>query len=151
MSEREDLDLYPRRDPATIARVVARVLGILLASAISLYGLALYMLRCFDTCPTDPAQDAVGQLLSGSVVAFGIVVGVAAASVGTRWARTGLTIVSVFGVFVALAGVAAIVLVPRIEAAGDHGSTAAFGVIALVAGGLTVVAGVLLRRRAESS
>lgn len=151
MKDGEDLDLYPRRDPARIARGAARVLGILFGAAVSLYGVALYALRCFDTCPTDPAEDAVGQLLSGAVLAFGLVIAVASACVGTRWAGTGLAVVIGLGCFVAVAGGVTVALVPRIDAPGDHGSTAAFGVIALAVGGLVAAAAVALRRRAASS
>ena len=111
----EDLDLYrsgPGPGHGAILRGVARGAGILLGVAVSTYGAALYALRCFDTCPTDPAVDATGQLLSWSIILFGLGVVTAAASIGTRWSRTGLGIILVLGSVVALCGVASVVIPP---------------------------------------
>lgn len=150
MKDRDDLDLHraaKRADLAMFARGAGRVLGILFGLAVSLYGGALYMLRCFDTCPTDPAEDAVARLLPASLVAFGIAVAVAAACVATRAARAGLGIVAGLGCLTAVFGVAAAATVPRITAPGDHGSAAVFGVVALVVGGVMAAAALAARRR----
>jgi hypothetical protein len=150
----DDLDVYRparRADPGRIARGVARAAGILAGLAACLYGIALYALRCFDTCPSDPAQDAVGQLLSGSLVVFGLAVVAVAASVGTRAARSGLAIAAVFGCLVGVFGVVSIALVPAIDAPGDHASSTVFGALALAAGAVTAAVAAVLRRRGQSS
>ena len=149
----EDLDLYrsgPRRGYGAILRGVARGVGILLGLAVSVYGAALYALRCFDTCPTDPAVDATGQLLTWSIILLGFGLVTAAASVGTRWSRIGLGIISVLGSAVALCGVASVVIAPSIKAAGDYSSTTTLSYVAAVTGGVAAGAAHLLRRRTRS-
>ena len=150
MNERKDLDPYRptgSADPARITRGAARTVGILLGVAVSSFGVALYALRCFDTCPSDPAENAVGQLLAGAFVLFGVVVVVVAASAGTRRSRTGGGTVCALGSLVALCGIASLVLVPGIDAPGDNGGYVLFGLLALAGGGISAGAAYAYLRR----
>lgn len=151
MSERRDLDPYRPTGSAassTIARRAARTLGVLSGLAVSLYGAALYALRCFDTCPSDPAENASGQLLSGAFVLFGIAVVVTATTAGTRGGRTGLTVVCVVSCLVAACGAVSLALVPAIDGPGDHGGYVLFGLVALALGGISAGAAYAYLRRA---
>ena len=98
------------------------MLGVLAGLAISLYGVALYALRCFDTCPSDPAEDAVSQLLAGSLILFGLVVVIAAASAGARWSRAGLSIIAVLGSVIVVCGIAFVALGPAVAGATSAGA-----------------------------
>lgn len=146
MSDREDLDLYKAGGPApsSVAVWVARTLGVLAGLAVGFYGAALWLLRCFDTCPSDPAVDKTGRLLSASVILAGLVIVVAAASLGTSWKTVGARIVVVLGSLVALCGIATLALAPGIDFRSDRASTRTFGVIALAAG--AAVAGIAYHR-----
>ncbi|HEV2755981.1 MAG TPA: hypothetical protein VG318_09425 [Actinomycetota bacterium] len=150
--EREDLDPYrptPPADARTIGRWVARAVGILVGLAILLYGVALYALRCFDTCPSDPAQDHVYQLLTGAIILFGIVVLVAASFAGTRRARAGLSVVTGLGAAVVACGLVAVAFVPAIDAPGDHSGSTQFGMLAVLAGGVSAGTAWAFRRRSS--
>ena len=150
MDGREDLDLYRpahRPDARTIARWAARTVGILLGLAIAAYGAVLYMLRCFDTCPDDPAQDNAGKLLLAAIVLFGLAVVAASACTGARWARSGLPVVKVLGALIVLCGVAAVAIVPSIEAPGDHSGSTIAGIVAVVVGGASAAGAHMLGRR----
>jgi hypothetical protein len=150
VSAPEDLDLYRgagRTDRAAIARWVVRTIGVLVGLAVALYGVALYALRCFDTCPSDPAVDRIGQALAASLVLLGLVVVTAAASAGTRWSAAGAALVALLGALIALGGIVSLLLVPSIDAPGDHGSSATFGAAALVGGSVIAGTAIALRRR----
>ncbi len=150
MNHGEDLDPYrptPSVDGTTIARRVARTLGALAGLAVSLSGVALYALRCFDTCPSDPAEDKVGQLLTGSLILFGLVVVVAAASAGTRWSRTGWSIIAVLGLAIGVCGIASVALVPAIDTPGANSSYTTYGIVGIVVGAGGAGAALVLRRR----
>lgn len=151
MSGRDDLDLYgrgaaPERAPA--ARGFARVVGVVTGAVISLYGMALFVLRCFDTCPTDPSLDKAVQLVAGTVVTFGLVVVIASVSIGTRLAARGAALVCALGAAIATAGVATLALVPSIDDPGGHGGTPVAGATALLVGGAVAVTAAIARRRA---
>ena len=151
MSGRDDLDLYgsaasPSRGGGVV-RGLTRVFGVLVGAAISLYGVALYALRCFDTCPSDPSVDKNIQLLSVSLVLFGLVVVIAAASAWTRWAAGAAVIVACLGSVIAVAGAVALALVPSIDQPhGDRGSAGLAAAVALLVGA-GVTAAALFRRK----
>lgn len=121
----------------------------LVGVAVAWFGAALYVLRCFSTCPTDPAEDWTGRLLTASIVLVGLVIVLASSALGTRWSRIGLGIVLALGAAVAACGVVALILVPSIEAPGDHSSSATAAVVAIGVGGAIVAAARAARRRAH--
>ena len=151
---RDDLDLYgsaasPSRGGG-VARGLARVLGVLVGGAISLYGVALYALRCFDTCPSDPSVDMNIQLLSAALVLFGLVVAIAAASAWTRWAVGAMAVVACLGAVITVAGAVALALVPSIEQPhGDRGSAGLAAAVALAVGAAVTAAALVRRKKAS--
>jgi hypothetical protein len=151
VSGRDDLDLYgrgARPDRPSAGRWIAGILGVLVGVAVSLYGVALYALRCFDTCPTDPSLDRATQLLAAAVILFGAAVALGAALAGTRWAAGAAAVVTGFGVAIAAAGALTLAFVPSIDDPGGYGVTPVAGVVALAAGGVVTAAGAFGRRAA---
>lgn len=129
---RDDRDLYGAAPHRSVGRTVARILGVLVGAGLSLYGVALFALRCFDTCPADPAVDKSTQLLSGALVLFGVVVVVVSAASGTVCSAGAAVFAVVLGVAIALAGLVSLVLV-----------TSLASVVALLAGVIVAAAALL--------
>lgn len=150
MGERRDLDLYgsgatPGRTPVTAW--IVRIAGLLVGAAITLYGVALYALRCFDTCPEDPAVNTATVLMSAAIVLFGPAVAIASASVRTRWAVGGATVVAALGFAIAAVGIASLAQVPRIDDPGGQRSDVTLAGAAETVAGAGVTAAALLRRK----
>ncbi|HEX2294321.1 MAG TPA: hypothetical protein VHN37_03340 [Actinomycetota bacterium] len=116
MGGRDDLDLYGRgaAPDRGVGRAMARIVGLLVGAAVSLFGVALFLLRCFDTCPADPAVNTSGQLLSGAVVLFGVVVAVSSLAAGTAGATGVALFAGAAGVLIAVAGVVSFALVQSV-------------------------------------
>ncbi len=148
MNERDDVGrAAPRSRSATNTRWVTRGLGVLVGLAVCLYAAALYALRCFDTCPYDPAENQISRLLPVALGVLGLVLIVAALMSATRWSNTGSWIIIAGGCVIAACGVATWALVPAIEAPGDHTDTARLGVLASLIGVAVVGGAIVLRRR----
>lgn len=150
MGERRDLDLYgsgatPGRTPVTAW--IVRIAGLLVGAAITFYGLALYALRCFDTCPEDPAVDTATLLMATAIVLFGLVVAIASASGRTRWAVGGATVVAALGFAIAAVGIASLAQVPRIDDPGGQRSDVTLAGAAATAVGTGVATAAIFRRR----
>jgi hypothetical protein len=147
MTGPEQLDLYGTRSRGwRIVIALARVAAVLLGLAIGFVGAVFYGLRCFDTCPSDPAEDAILQVLFLSLVAFGLIVIVAAATLGTRAAAAGTWISSFLGVLMVIGGVVALVLVPPIRFPGDRSGTVIYSLTGVAVGVAVVLFGRRLRR-----
>ncbi|MDQ4124037.1 MAG: hypothetical protein M3134_00355 [Actinomycetota bacterium] len=148
---RDDLDLYGRG--AAPRRAAGwwflRVLGVVVGAAGSLFGVGLFALRCFDTCPEDRSIDIAIQLLSAALVLFGLVVAVASVAVATRREPGAATFVGALGAIIAAAGAIVLLLVASTTGPVDEGGTATAGAVALVAGG-GVTAGAVFRRRSSA-
>lgn len=145
----DDHDLYRHGTGpglATLARWLGRILGVLVGAVAAFYGLALFALRCFDTCPSDPSTDKTILLLSTALVLFGLATVVASVAAATRWARGAAAFVAGLGVLIAGAGSVTLLLVPSIGETGDPGSTGLAGAVALL-GGAGIAAGALVARR----
>ena len=150
MTDPEQLDLYgtgrPSR-PWSIVMAFVRGIAILAGLVTGFFGAVWYGLRCFDTCPTDPAENAIVQILTLSLVAFGFVVIVAAATLRTRLAVAGGWVIVVLGVVMSVGGVVVLVLAPSLQFPGDRSSTITYGVIDVAAGAALVVLGRRARNR----
>ena len=150
MTGPERLDLYDTQRPTrpwTIVIAFVRGIAIVVGLAVGFVGTALYALRCFDACPTDTAENTIIQILTLSLVTFGLVVIVAAVSLRTRWAVVGGWIISVLGVLMTLGGVATLVQIPLLWFPGDRSSTITYGLIDVAAGAALVVLGRRARNR----
>lgn len=128
-------------------RGVLRAIGILIGTAVALYGIALYALRCFDTCPSDPAEDASLQLLSGAVILFGVALVVFSATFATRRSRAASRILTTLGTVIAGAGVVSLLLVPYLDTPGDRTGWVLMSVAALIVGAGIAMGSIIGRRR----
>lgn len=148
-------DLHPCSPPPSATGVppwvrwIGRTLGVLIGPAISAYGAGLYLWRCFDTCPADPAEDKISRLLTVSIVLVGLIVVTASACLGTRALRPGTWVVSILGAAIALVGAVTLVLVPALRAPGDDRGPLGFGLLALTVGAATALGSSRLRRRLD--
>lgn len=134
-----------------MTRWVARGLGFVVGLGVSLYAAAVYALRCFDTCPSDAAEDLIYRLLPVALGVLGLVLAVAALTSATRWSTTGSWIIIAGGCVIAACGIASWALVPAIDAPGNHTATARLGVVASVVGIAVVGGAIVLRRRPEQA
>lgn len=152
MSSREEVDPYGasgRRSPAPIARFIGRGIGVLVGVGIGFYGMSFYVLRCFSTCPTDPAENAISQILTLSLVGFGLVVVIAAVTLGTRWTSPGAWVITILGALMAIGGIVTVALAPSLQFAGDRTATVMFGIIDVAVGVGIVLVAAWVRRRSE--
>lgn len=127
---------------------IARGIAILVGVGIGFFGVALFVLRCFSTCPSDPAENAISQILTLSLVGFGVVVIVAASTLGTRWAAAGASTVMVLGALMAIAAVVALVLAPSLRLPGDRSGAFVLALIDTAVGASVMLFGTRVRERA---
>src|SRR5687768_12366408 len=99
---------------------IKRGVLILIGTAIGLYGAALYALRCFDTCPSDPIEDRIVRLFTGSIVAFGLAVLIIGASLRVSWWRVATGGVKALGAAIVLAGAAVLMMSGSLEHAREQ-------------------------------
>jgi hypothetical protein len=119
----------------------------LLGLAIGFYGAVLWGLRCFDTCPTDPAENVIIQVLTLSGVGLGLAMMIAAATLRTRVAVAGAWIITVLGALMAVGGVVSLVLMPSLQFPADRSSTITFSLIDIGVGAALVISGRRVRNR----
>lgn len=106
----------------------------LVGSGVGLYGGMLYALRCFSTCPSDPAEDAIIRSLTLSLVAFGLGVISAAVSLGTRFVVPGSWIITVSGALMIVGGAVTIALIPALRFDGEHSIMVVFASVDVALG-----------------
>lgn len=143
-------DAYGKRGSSwlrRIARFIARAIGILIGLGIAAFGIGFYMLRCSSSCPTDPAENVTSQILTLSLVGFGLVVVVAAVSLVTRSAVVGAWIITVVGGLMATGGVVALAMAPSLRVAADQPSTIMYALLDVIMGAACMALGRRVRRR----
>lgn len=153
MSAPEELDPYGasrRPTPLSVARFIGRAIGVLVGVGIGVYGLSFYVLRCFSTCPTDPAENALSHILPLSILALGLAVITAAVTFGTRSTIGGAWIITGLGVMLPVTGVVTLLLVPSLPFPGDRTGIVVFGILEIAAGVGLVLFGRWMRRRTET-
>jgi uncharacterized membrane protein HdeD (DUF308 family) len=137
MTAQEQLDPYRNGGRArrwSIARAISRTIGILAGGAAGFSGFAYYILRCFDTCPSDPAEDTISQILTLSLMGLGVAVIVAAVTLGTRWTLPGTWIVTALGALMAVGGVVSLALVPSLRVPANRTDTVMLSIVDLAVG-----------------
>ena len=154
MSDPEVVDPYdsggrPKR--STMFRGLARGVALLVGAVIAFYGVALYALRCFSTCPTDPAENTISQILTLSLVALGVVVVVAAASIATKLVAPATWVIAAMGILMTAGGVVALTLAPSLRFPGDRTSAVVFALVDVAVGAGIVALGSWVRRRTEQA
>lgn len=153
MSDREGLDPYDasgRPSAASIARFIGRGIGVLVGLGIGFYGMSFYVLRCFSTCPTDPAENALSHILPLSFLALAVAVITGAVTTGTRGTAAGTWIITGLGALMPVGGVMTLLLVPSLPFPGDRTGIVVFGIIEIAVGvGLILLARWVRARSAQ--
>lgn len=152
MNTREELDprgASTRPSRGWIARFIGRAIAVLVGLGIAAFGMTFYVLRCFSTCPTDPAENALSHILPLSFLALGAAVLVAAVTIGTRGTTAGTWIITGLGAVMPVGGLATLVLVPSLPFAGERTGIVIFGIIQVAVGVGLVLAAAWMRRRSE--
>lgn len=152
ISESQELDPGAgshRSSPGSIARFIGRGISVLVGLAVAWFGVAFYILRCFSTCPSDPAENAISQILSLSLVGFGLIVSIAALTLGTKLAAAGRWLIIGIGTSIAGGGLVSVALAPSLQVAANGAETVAFGIIDTAAGIGCVLLASRVRRRSN--
>ena len=131
----------------SLARFIGRGIAVLVGLGIGLYGLSFYMLRCFSTCPTDPAENALSHILPLTIMTLAAAVVTAAVTTGTRAATTGSWINTGLGILLMGGGIAGLVVVPALRFSGERTGIVTFGIIAIAVGVGLVLFGKWVRGR----
>ena len=138
-----DLDPYDSGGhPPSLVGGILRILVVLVGLAIAAYGLGLWVLRCFDTCPSDPSLDKVLMLLSAALSLTGLVVVIQAVSFRTRWADVVSGALVFVGGLIALLGIASLVLLPSVDELGSSRPSVVWPLAALLVGVAIAIFGV---------
>lgn len=144
---RDDLDLYDSgADRSSVGHMILRILGFLVGVGLGFVGVVLYTLRCFDTCPADPAVNAISQLLTGAMMLTGLAIVIEAMSFRTTWTPIAEGAVIVVGALIAVAGIASLALIPSVEGTGGGAGTVGFALLAVAVGAALMVNSVRERR-----